>query len=624
MPNVSRSIPTVPEPPNSTRFRLSKAEHLSQLKASAIDIGVAAERGYRTVNRSEVPEEFAGYQRRAGLLVTMHSPDGITRSHQLRPDKPRKAGLRYEAASGSEVIIDVHPRAREEVRNGCVDLWITEGVKKADALVSREEAAVALAGVWMAHEPKSKPRRLLPCWDNVRLEGRRVFIAFDSDLNSKSGVQDAAEYLVGALEERGAEVLVVYLPDMEDGTKQGVDDFLASGGTVAELKMLAGRFEPADVGRVRMSRDARLRAAVEDLRQRWWSADWSRFVGTGERANSMRGHSCRDVMHALIEAATRHGQVEPSGVRLTVSRRTLAEMAAVSSRRVHATIRHLEAEGWLVFEPAQRTDHAGSYLLRSNTRARCHHEGGEGAAEGEREDLAGETRTPGGDGLRAPRVPRLRWSAPSYTKRKRGTVTGTCKVRESPPPASRAGYRRLGKINGSIIDLLELQGQTNISAVADHLGRRVRDLRRRNLPKLQGAGVVELDGDEISLTANWRAALEAERELQGEVSAAVRDRERHRRQREAFRNYRQIRITQHWTNDPEADGVIEDLEPAEFSEGFYRALLPLIDTHKRIPTTRGPGRVWQVFSEVVGIVLDSEPQRVAWLRPGEVDGELVA
>jgi hypothetical protein len=72
--------------------------HRCQLEVeSGISVEVAAERGYYTArSRSEVPDAFAGYQRRLGLVVPMFSPDGMTRGWQLRPDKPRKKGPKYE------------------------------------------------------------------------------------------------------------------------------------------------------------------------------------------------------------------------------------------------------------------------------------------------------------------------------------------------------------------------------------------------------------------------------------------------------------------------------------------------------------------------------------------------
>src|SRR3954447_23276332 len=97
---------------------------------SSIAPEIAAERGYYTIrSRSEVPETFAGYQRRLGLVVPMFSPDGITRGWQLRPDKPRHKGPRYETPPGVSPVVDVHPRMIEEARHGDGPLLITEGAK---------------------------------------------------------------------------------------------------------------------------------------------------------------------------------------------------------------------------------------------------------------------------------------------------------------------------------------------------------------------------------------------------------------------------------------------------------------------------------------------------------------
>jgi hypothetical protein len=181
---------------------------------SGISSGIAQERSYYTARRrSEVPEVFKNYQRKPGLVVPIYSPDDTSRNWQLRPDKPRtdKKGkpLKYETPGNSKVILDVHPLMLEEVRSGDEDLWITEGIKKADALTSRGLPTVGLIGVWNWQ----RYGQMLPCWDHVRLEGRRVYVVFDSDVMVKEGVQLALERLVAALEGLGAEVLVVYLPE---------------------------------------------------------------------------------------------------------------------------------------------------------------------------------------------------------------------------------------------------------------------------------------------------------------------------------------------------------------------------------------------------------------------------
>ena len=72
------------------------------------------------------------------------------------------------------------------------------------------------------------------------------------------------------LEELGAAVLVIYLPAVNGDDKAGVDDFLAAGGTVAELRMTAAPYQPVDVGAERMGRDEKLRVMVEDLEHRYY------------------------------------------------------------------------------------------------------------------------------------------------------------------------------------------------------------------------------------------------------------------------------------------------------------------------------------------------------------------
>src|SRR5215213_8944312 len=316
--------------PNGQSRTLSDSHHRMLYDESGIDPGVAAERGYYTARRrSEAPEAFKDYQRKPGLVVPMFSPDGETVGYQLRPDRPRKGGPKYETPGGISPVVDVHPRMHEEVRSGSGPLLITEGAKTGDAATSQGIPTVMLAGVWMWCVPKVKPYRLKPCFDHVRLEGREVCVAFDSDCMSKAGVQDALAALVAALEDRCAAVKVIYLPDATDGSKQGIDDYLAAGGTIREMFMLAREFDPADVGRIRMSRDEKLRRALEELRAAWWGADWNRFVGAGEFPHWARGHSARDVEDALLRLAARRGKLTPEGLQLThTGVREIADEAA--------------------------------------------------------------------------------------------------------------------------------------------------------------------------------------------------------------------------------------------------------------------------------------------------------
>ena len=491
--------------PNGQSRTLSDSHRRMLYNESGIDPDVATERGYYTAHkRSEVPEAFKDYQRRRGLVVPMFSPDGKTVGHQLRPDKPRKSGPKYETPGGISPVVDVHPRMLEEVRHGTGPLLITEGGKTGDAATSRGMPTVVLAGVWMWCVPKVRPYRLKPCFDHIRLEGREVIVAFDSDCMSKANVQDALVALVAALKDRGAVMKVAYLPDAADGSKQGVDDYLAGGGTIREMLMMAREFDPADVGRIRLSRDEKLRAAVEDLEKRWWAEVWK---GRG-------GHTDRDVALKLIEAATRSGKIHADGLRVRVSWGTLQVGAKVARRTLSKALARLEERGFMYRDnEGRKSDKTGAFVLRANVDQ--YGRGSPQATQGLR------ACDPGGLHLRAvPDAPRLRWSRPSFTPR-RGLISQTRRVRNSKPLPPRDRIERLGKIRGAVVDALEAAGgELTLTELCEILHRkRARDVRRRVLPMLEAAGVIEVQADTLRLAGDWAERLEVARVTGGEVEA---------------------------------------------------------------------------------------------------------
>jgi Domain of unknown function (DUF3854) len=514
-------------------------------KESGIDPNVIAERGYRTVKRRVELEEFPEWQRRLGLYVPMFSPDGITQGCQLRPDRPRKGGPKYETPVGASPVVDVHPRMLEEVRHGTGPLLITEGAKTGDAATSRGIPTVVLAGVWMWCEPKVRPYRLKPCFDHIRLEGREVFAAFDSDCMSKASVQEALAALVAALKDRGANVKVIYLPDAADGSKQGIDDYLVAGGTIKEMFLLAREFDPGDLGRVRMSRDDRLRAALEELRAAWWGTDWNQIVGTEEKPHWMRGYTLRDVEEAMLRLAARSGRVTAQGVRFTAGSRTISDEAGKGKPATGKAITHLEAEGRLLIHEPEGGRKARSYTLLAG-RAHSYHKGRRGGGGVENATPELQECDPRGNGLRAPDVPRLRWSAPAQHKRivrRKQRVADRVRTVSVVVGEERARIVRLDPRRGAIVDYLEASGgRALLQEICEVLGvKRSRDLRRRLLPMLEGAGIIECEGDIISLTAAWRERLEEERRRAGEIEAGERQKARHDEERR-----------QHRENGPEA------------------------------------------------------------------------
>ena len=181
----------------------------------AVGSGIAPEviegRGYRTVERKVELKDlgFAQSQQNVpALLIPVLGVDGGVVGYQARPDQPRiKDGkaLKYETIAGMRMRLDVHPAARSMIGDPNIPLFITEGIKKADALVSRGACAIALLGVWNFRGTNDLGgKTALADWEHIALNDRRVYIVFDSDVMTNPAVHAALSRLGGFLKNRGA------------------------------------------------------------------------------------------------------------------------------------------------------------------------------------------------------------------------------------------------------------------------------------------------------------------------------------------------------------------------------------------------------------------------------------
>src|SRR4051812_17321625 len=114
-------------------------------------------------------------------MIPVWGVDGSLQFYRARPDNSRpdtkRSGrfTKYEQPPDTPLVVDVPPGAREYLADTSRRLWICEGEKKADSLVSRGECAVSLLGVWRWKRDGGP----LPCWDHIHLVGREVAISFD-------------------------------------------------------------------------------------------------------------------------------------------------------------------------------------------------------------------------------------------------------------------------------------------------------------------------------------------------------------------------------------------------------------------------------------------------------------
>src|SRR5262245_35108619 len=232
-------------------------DHAELIRASGISAEVAQARGYRSVIAVDelLRLGFGKYQAQIPvLLIPIRNVAGEIALHQIRPDKPRLKGdklIKYETPRGGGLVLDVPPTVREQLADPAVDLFITEGSRKADAAVSKGLCCIALMGVWgWRGKNKAGGKTVLADWDYVALERRKVFIVFDSDVMTKPEVGTALRRLIGFLRTRRAIARVILLPAGDDGQKVGLDDYFAKGHGVEDLLslVLENGADPAETG----------------------------------------------------------------------------------------------------------------------------------------------------------------------------------------------------------------------------------------------------------------------------------------------------------------------------------------------------------------------------------------
>lgn len=221
---------------------LSKDRDL--ITASAIAADVAQARGYRSVTETKELRALGFSHRQSGLkpalIIPIHDVTGAVAFYQMRPHEPDRdakgKARKYEMPPGAPMVVDVPPVARERLGDPTVPLWITEGVRKADSAVSHGLCCIDVLGVFnFRGKNASGGLTVLADWEHIALNERQVNIVFDSDVMTKPPVRKALARTGAFLKSRKATVGYVYLPSGDDGSKVGLDDFFAAGGTVDAL-----------------------------------------------------------------------------------------------------------------------------------------------------------------------------------------------------------------------------------------------------------------------------------------------------------------------------------------------------------------------------------------------------
>jgi len=266
-------------------------EHYAALTAGGLDPLVVIERGYASLCRADAGhaallegERFTRGAREhlavsPGLFVPAFNPEGLRVSGQVRWDVPREAGdhkgqvksIKYDQPVGRTPPLDVHPRNLGAIKDPAVPVWITEGIKKGDALTGLGLCAVSLAGVWNWKTAGAAQ----PDWESIPVKGRKVRIVFDADAAVKPEVAKAQErFALWLRDTKGADVAIAVLPGDVDGTEcKGVDDHLAAGFTRADLEATLTTDIPESAAVTRTEASRALSAAADLVTDKVLSAE---------------------------------------------------------------------------------------------------------------------------------------------------------------------------------------------------------------------------------------------------------------------------------------------------------------------------------------------------------------
>jgi hypothetical protein len=352
---------------NSSASTLALSErHLRELRdGSGLLDEVIAERGYRSATSTAELRSlgFADYQARLvpALLVPLHGVDGSNSRYVIKADKPRMRSepgkppkpIKYDFPAGQLTCLDVPVRCQTSLLDGAVDLWITEGCKKGDSLAQAGKCVVVLSGVWNWCHRDADGNSGVPLddWQPLipSLDGRRVFICFDSDAASNPQVGLAERRLANFLRKHSAWVYFVRLPSQPDGSKNGADDFLLRYGA-DELDKLAQAAVQTDADAVQ------LQARVRQLEQQ--------LSLQARMLRNPRLHPGEKL--ALYAVANEIGWASSAGKLLPykVNYGRLAEVAGVSAQSVSSAVKVLSGPGGL-FEQTNTRELSADGQLRT-------------------------------------------------------------------------------------------------------------------------------------------------------------------------------------------------------------------------------------------------------------------
>lgn len=273
------------------KYKNVSGKSSEKLNSSAISSLVALSRGYESfasASELSLPSAQKRQAKKMGgtgqvLVMPWYRIDEVASSAsrlevaepsciQLRPENPVVGTggkiVKYVNLKGEKMPLDIHPATPiENIKNPDL-IYITEGLLKADSLLTNiiEENGIETslsekddktsATVRLRKALESLDFRPLiisivgvgnwkgPGIGSLAIRGKKVLVAFDADIATNQNVWNQADKLSRFLLDDKQVYSVKFLSLDGEEEKSGLDDFFASGGSYKDLKKYIGDLPP--------------------------------------------------------------------------------------------------------------------------------------------------------------------------------------------------------------------------------------------------------------------------------------------------------------------------------------------------------------------------------------------
>ena len=155
---------------------------------------------------------------------------GYPAGYQIKPAIPWKGEAKYltpRKHKAHPIFLDAPDIDWEQIKSDrSIPLLITEGTKKAGCGLTHKLATISISGVWNGQIKG----RLTDLIEQFVRNGRRVYLAFDSDVMDNAQVQKALKRFGALILDAGGIPYIIQIPDLSEDGKMGMDDFIVSEG----------------------------------------------------------------------------------------------------------------------------------------------------------------------------------------------------------------------------------------------------------------------------------------------------------------------------------------------------------------------------------------------------------